>query len=108
LGNSSDKPEEIAHIPLYNVDSLNRNPLLVKNLDNSALRVEKHGEQFRFLYSTGVSANSSFKEIATHEFSMTPRYAGLFALKGFVEQANELPVRIQFFSLDCESCDTGR
>jgi hypothetical protein len=108
LGNNSGKPEEIAHIPLYNVDSLNHNPVLYKNLDNSALRIEKHGDRFRFLYSTGISANTSFKEIATHEFSMSPRYAGLFALKGFVDQANEIPVRIQFFSLDCESCDGGR
>src|SRR5882724_4858501 len=101
---ASGKPEEIAHIPLFNVDSLDQSPLLARNLENSALRIEKRGEKFRFLYSNGISANTSFKEMVSHEFTMSPRYAGLFALKGFVDSAAVIPACFHYFSLDCEGC----
>ncbi|HMH24779.1 MAG TPA: hypothetical protein VK563_23550 [Puia sp.] len=100
----SGKPEEIAHIPLFNVDSLDSNPAFARNLDNSALRIERRGEKFRFLYSNGITGNSSFKEMVTHEFPMRVRYAGLFALKGFVGQTEEIPAYFKFFSLNCEAC----
>jgi hypothetical protein len=35
---------------------------------------------------------------------MTPRYVGLFALKGFVDDAADIPVCFHFFSLDCDAC----
>jgi hypothetical protein len=101
LGNGFGKPEEIAHIPLFNVDSLDKAPILSRNLENSALRIEKEGRKFRFLYANGVLENSSFKEMVSHEFEMEPRYVGLFALKGFVEDADNIPVCFKFFSLDC-------
>ena len=105
LGRNFGKPEEIAHIPLYNVDSLDNSPVIAKNLDNSALRIEKQGNKFRFLYANGIWENTSFKEMATHEFPMNPRYVGLFALKGFVENADDIPVRFKFFSLHCDRCE---
>jgi hypothetical protein len=104
LGKGFGKPEEIAHIPLFNVDSLDKTPVLARNLDNSALRIEKQGQKFRFLYSSGITENTSFKEMASHEFAMSPRYAGLFALKGFVDSAVDLPVHFHYFSLDCDAC----
>jgi hypothetical protein len=104
LGRNFGKPEEIAHIPLYNVDSLDNSPVIAKNLDNSALRIEKQGNKFRFLYANGSMENTPFKEMATHEFPMNPRYVGLFALKGFVENADDMPVRFKFFSLHCDRC----
>jgi hypothetical protein len=105
LGRNFGKPEEIAHIPLYNVDSLDNSPIIAKNMDNSALRIEKQGNKFRFLYANGSLENTPFKEMATHEFPMNPRYAGLFALKGFLQNADDMPVRFSFFSLHCDRCE---
>jgi hypothetical protein len=104
LGNGFSKPEEIAHFPLFNVDSLDKNPVLSGNLAHPALRIEKKGDQFRLLYADGVSENTSFKEVVSREFAMTPRYAGLFALKGFVDSAANIPVLFTFFSLNCDRC----
>ena len=101
LGNGFDKPEEIAHIPLFNVDSLDKSPILYRNLENSALRIEKQGNRFRILYANGIFPNTSFKEIVTHDWGMKPRYIGLFALKGFVGDADNIPACFSFFSLDC-------
>lgn len=100
------KPEEIAHIPLFSEDSLRKNPLLYRYLENSALRIEKRGERFRILYADGILPTTSFKEVVSHNFAIEPRYAGIFALKGFVDSTGNLPARIGFFSLDCESCGT--
>jgi hypothetical protein len=106
LGSGFGKPEEIAHVPLFNVDSLDKNPALLGNLNHSALRIEKQGARFRILYADGVSENTSFKEAVTHVFAMTPRYAGLFALKGFVDSAKNMPALFTFFSLSCDGCGT--
>lgn len=103
-GGVAGKPEEIAHFPLVNADTLARHPLLAKNLEHSALRIEKQGDRFRILYADGILENTSFKEIVSHSFSMRARYAGLFALKGFVDSAAVLPARFTYFSLHCESC----
>jgi hypothetical protein len=105
LGNGLDKPEEIAHALLLNTDSLGARPLLLQDLAHLALRIEKKGKRFRILYAAGARENTSFKEVVSHEFAMTPRYAGLFALKGFVDSTAEIPARFQFFSLDCEACN---
>jgi hypothetical protein len=105
LGQNFGKPEEIAHIPLYNVDSLDNSPLLAKNMDNSALRIEKQGRKFRFLYANSIVENSPFKEMASHEFSMNPKWVGLFALKGFVDSAADMPVRFKYFTLHCDRCN---
>jgi hypothetical protein len=104
LGDRFGKPEEIAHVPLYSADSLDRNPILARNLENSALRIEKHGSRFRFLYSNGLLENTSFKEIASQDFAMRPKYLGLIALKGFVDSSAIIPARFSFFRLDCEDC----
>jgi hypothetical protein len=101
---STRKPEEIAHVPLFTEDSLRRHPALARNLAHSALRIEKRGDRFRILYADGILENTSFREIATHEFSMQPRYVGLFALRGFVDSSDAIPARFSWFSLDCEAC----
>ena len=95
------KPEEIAHIILFNADTLRRNPLLSMNLENPAIRIEKRGERFRILYEDGIRENSSFKEMADHDFPMQPHYAGLFALRGFVDSTGSIPARFSYFSLAC-------
>lgn len=69
LGSSFGKPEGIAHAPILFMDSLVHHPVLIHNLKNSALRIEKSGKKFRFLYSGGVTANTAFKEITKQEFN---------------------------------------
>jgi hypothetical protein len=101
---STRKPEEIAHVPLFTEDSLRSHPALARNLEHSALRIEKRGDRFRILYADGILENTSFREIATHDFSMQPRYVGLFALRGFVDSSDAIPARFSWFSLDCEGC----
>lgn len=103
-GNGLDKPEEFAHTVLFHTDSLDKDSVLLQGLAHSALRIEKQGRRFRILYADGVMENTSFKEMASHEFAMTPRYAGLFALKGFVDSAAEIPARFRLFSLNCDAC----
>jgi hypothetical protein len=104
LGDGFGKPEEIAHKAVFYPDSLRINLLLAKNLQNSALRIEKHGSKFRFLYSSGVTENEAFKEVVTQEFEMKPKYIGLFAIKGFTNSAI-IPVRFKFFRLTGEKCE---
>jgi hypothetical protein len=101
---ASGKPEEIAHVSLFAADSLRQHPALARNLAHSALRIEKRGDRFRILYADGILPNTSFREIAAHEFTMQPRYVGLFALKGFVDSAADMAARFNYFSLDCEEC----
>ena len=76
----------------------------MKNLKNSALRIEKRGNKFRFLYSSGVNENGAFGEIVTREFDMNPKYIGIFALKGFTNAA-VVPVRFKFFRITSDPCD---
>jgi len=103
-GNGLDKPEEIAHVVLFHTDSRQRDTILEQSLAHSALRIEHRGGRFRILYADGVSETTSFKEVVSHEFGMKPRYAGLFALRGFVDSAEAIPARFRFFSLNCETC----
>lgn len=105
LGNGFGKPEEIAHKPVIYLDSVTHNPILIKNLDHSALRIEKAGKKFRFLYSGGVNENGPFKEIANQEFEMQPRYIGLFAIKGFKDSSATIPAHFTFFRISAGSCD---
>lgn len=78
------KPEEFIHIPIVKIDTTQR-ALIQNNLSKSALRIEKQGSTFRFLYSTGPLENSAFKEAAVREFKLSPKYIGIFAIQGFVD-----------------------
>jgi hypothetical protein len=96
LGRGADKPEEIVHHRLFVIDSATE-PLVRRNLESSALRIEKRGSHLRLLYSAGPMKNGAFKEVSTATFEFRPAYVALFALKGFVSQASDLPVRIDAF-----------
>ena len=100
-GKPGDKPEEFAHFVILQTDSLKNHPDLYQVLAHSAFRIEKRGDQFRLLYADGISANTSFKEIASYEFRFRPRYVGLFALRGFDDTSAAVPARFTYFSLDC-------
>jgi len=104
LGNGFGKPEELAHKPFFYLDSIRNNPEQMKNLRNSALRIEKHGNKFRFLYSGGANENGAFIEIVTREFDMKPKYIGIFAIKGFTNSDN-VPVSVKFFRITSDVCD---
>ncbi len=104
LGNGFGKPEELAHRTLFHLDSLRNNTELMKNLLNSALRIEKHGSRFRFLYSGGAGENGAFREIASQEFDIKPKYIGIFAIKGFTN-SETVPVRFKLFKLTADKCN---
>ena len=104
LGNGFGKPEELAHKEFFYLDSIRNNPEQMKSLKNSALRIEKHGDKFRFLYSSGENENGAFGEIVTWEFDMKPKYIGIFALKGFTN-ASVVPVGFKFFRITSDPCD---
>ena len=104
LGKGFGKPEELAHRSLFYLDSIRNNPVQMKNLQNSALRIEKQGNRFRFLYSGGVSENGAFREIASQEFDIKPKYIGIFAIKGFTN-SETVPVRFKLFKLTGDKCD---
>jgi hypothetical protein len=100
-GAGEDKPEELAHIPLIQADSLRSHPEIAQSLAHTALRIERSGRLFRLLYADGVAKNTSFKEIYSHEFLIKPRYVGLFALRGYVDSSAAVPARFTYFGLDC-------
>ncbi len=104
LGNEYSKPEELAHYVIFSYDSFAIREIR-RNLSNSALRIEKIGDQFRFLYAGGEMENSAFREVAKIEFRMKPRYIGIFALKGFVSDTMIKPVYVNHFILRENSCD---
>ena len=103
LGNGFGKPEEIAHKVVLYPDSAGANGVLMQNLQNTSLRIEKYGSKFRFLYSCGIKKNGPFKEVVTQEIAIKPKYIGLFAIKGFTN-SSVVPVRFKFFRLTGEEC----
>ena len=103
-GKNSGKPEEVVHQLIFRLDSTNEK-LVKQNLLHSALRIEKHGTKFRLLFANGSMANSAFKELLSRDIDMNPKYLGLFALKGFVDSAEVIPARFDFFSYSPEKCE---
>lgn len=96
--------EEFLHQPLFSMASVTDRQIAVTNLKHVALRVEKQGRQFRFLYSASPFDNFSFKEVARYESAMIPRYVGLFALKGYVETTDVRPAQVLYFRLEGQNC----
>lgn len=103
LGKKYSNLEEMIHQPLFTFEQ-DTEALIVNNLKNSAVKIEKQGQQFRFLYSSGSSENFSFKELKVYEFDMQPKYVGIFALKGFVDTSATIPVKVKFFRLEGRKC----
>jgi len=104
LGNNFGKPEEIAHKPIFYIDSMRFHPQVIDNLQNTALRIEKHGNKYRFLYAGGTRENGAFTEVVSKEFDMKPRYIGLFAIKGFTN-SDIMPVSFKFFRITADACE---
>jgi len=101
-GNLS-RPEEIAHFVLFNIEE-DKKALVEKNLETSALKIEKYGEHFRFLYTAGPKESFAFKEITSKEISIHPRFIGLFAIQGWTNGLNIIPAYFDsyvFTSIPC-------
>jgi hypothetical protein len=103
-GDGFNKPEEIAHKPIIYIDSIGRNPVRAKMLQNMALRIEKQGKKFRFLYSGGISGNAAFTEVVSQYLDIRPKYIGLFAIKGFKDSTTIIPAHFTFFRIAANSC----
>jgi hypothetical protein len=102
--NNADKPEEIVHQLIFKIDSPNQE-LVNQNLQHSAFRIEKNDTKFRLLFANGSMANSAFREIIIREIDIKPRFVGLFALKGFVDSAEQIPARFDFFRFTSKRCE---
>ena len=97
LGQQSSKPEEFVHQRLFVVDSTTER-LVRDNLESSALRIEKRGTQLRLLSSAGPMKNAPFREVGRADFDFRPAYVAVFAIKGFVNQSENVPVYIDAFN----------
>lgn len=96
-GNKS-KPEEFVHFPLFNLRK-EEEKLASANLMHTALKIEKNANSFRFLYSAGSQEAFAFKEIISKDFSIRPRYIGLFATQGLADSIAVVPADFDYFRL---------
>lgn len=99
-----NKPEEIAHVVLFTGDVRN-DSLIRNNLSKSALRIEKLGNDYRFLFTNGRMESFAFKEVAHRDFDIKPKYLALFAMQGLSESENPIPVFFDSFNLIGMNCD---
>jgi hypothetical protein len=97
------KPEEIAHISLFSIERGSES-IVYSNLARSALRIEKRGDLFRFLYAIGSMEGFAFKEAVSGSFSFKPRFVSLFAIQGWAGTQNNIPVYFDSFSYTSISC----
>lgn len=97
------KPEEIAHVALFSGD-VTKDSLIRNNLLKSALKIEKRGNEFRFLYAIGKMERFAFKEAAHRDFNISPKYVAIFAMQGLADSENPVAASFDSFNiigLDC-------
>jgi hypothetical protein len=102
--NPNGKPEEIVHKTLYLL-GWGKDSLIRESMRHTALRIEKRGNAYRFLYAGGQNDNFTFQEVGSRNLYITPRYIAIFALKGYGTGADELPVAVKYFSLEIGPCE---
>lgn len=102
-GNQS-KPEEIAHVLLFSIEKGNEG-LVENNLAKSALKIEKKGSKFRFLYTTSSMESFAFKEAVSGTYNIEPKYISLFAIRGWSDTGDNMPAYFDSFSYATISCD---
>ena len=98
------RPEELAHLPLF-TGNPRSDTLIRRNLARAALKIEKKGDQFRFLYSVGPMEGFAYKEATQVRLDIHPRYVALFAMQGMASQESAIPVLFDSFSLVSLDCD---
>ena len=92
------KPEEIAHIPLFTVEP-GKEDLAEINLAKSALKIEKIGIHYRFLYSAASLESFTFKEAFSGDFNIHPKYVSLFSISGWANDNYPIPAYFDSFQL---------
>jgi hypothetical protein len=97
------KPEEVIHQNLFELDSSQLN-LIGQNLKWSGLRMEMSRNRIRFLFSCSPINSFAFKVAATHDFVMQPKYIGIFAIRGHIQRAPDMPAKIDYFSFIPGKC----
>jgi len=102
-GNIS-RPEEIAHVNLFSGEPRS-DSLIMSNLAKSALKIEKKGNQYRFLFSAGRMESFAFKEAAHGNFDIKPKYIGIFAMQGLADAEKPEVVLFDSFNLIKLDCD---
>lgn len=102
-GNLS-RPEEVAHITLFSEEP-GKDSIIAENLSRLALKIEKRNNHYRLLYAIGRMENFAFKEAVHGDYDIQPRYIGLFAMQGFADKENSIPVFFDSFSLTEIDCN---
>lgn len=93
---TQSKPEEIGHLTLFSIEPGNED-LVKSNLAVSALKIEKKGKHFRFLYLTGPTEGFAFREAVSGDFDFKPRYVSIFSISGWADNANQIPAYFDSF-----------
>jgi hypothetical protein len=93
--------EEVLFHLIFKLDSNVNHEIIEHNLTYSALKIEKKGNNLRFLSAASSFENFPFKEIKNIEIDMNPQYIGIYACKGFfADSAQIIPVKISKFKLE--------
>ena len=100
----ADNPEEFLHHRLFQIEDTTR-AIVKSNLRFCGLRIEKRADSFRFLLASGSTQNAAYHEIGTHRFSIKPKYIGIFAIKGYVEESEIIAAAFDAFSLQTFPCE---
>jgi hypothetical protein len=93
---------------LFSLEPANKT-IIESNLANSALKIEKKGTHFRFLYTAGSSETFTFKEVANGDFNIKPGFVSIFSVQGWSDHENYIPAHFDSFILariDCTKRDT--
>lgn len=101
--NRKTKPEEFAHVPIFKIKP-GQESLVKRNLSRFVLKIEKNGNNFRFLYATGPMENFAFKEAMNGNFDIQPKYIALFATQGLSEKETPIAVKFDSFSFASVPC----
>jgi hypothetical protein len=99
------KPEEVAHLTMFVLEK-GHEEIVYKNLKRIALKIEKREKRIRFLFATGEMENFAFKEVASGEFNIQPKYLGIFASQGLSDNS-VIPFFIDSFSMAGIDCGEG-
>lgn len=78
--------------------------LIRKNLAQVALKIEKKGDQYRFLYTHSRMESFAFKEAVNRNFDISINYLALFAMQGLSDTDHPQLVYFDSFNLiemDC-------
>jgi hypothetical protein len=104
VNGTQSKPEEIVNLPLFSVVS-GKDSLVTFNLKTAALKIEKKGDHFRFLYIVSPFESFAFKEASGCDLNIQPKYVGIFAIQGWADTAKIIPACFDSFVFMGIACD---